>query len=227
STTYDLPLRANTNHMLVRHYVLDLTVHFQRKVIGGSIVLFLKPSVGSSKQGEPGSKSNTPVKNTSRVSSKHDVSSPITPEPNKVIPPEEPSCLSGGNDVNNVSWGDESEEFTLVLDCCDLTVSKVEELDVTTVPDLKKLDTDQQYANTDRLSSGLVQRLIYIQCSLSPSALNAQPLQFHTDRWSLQIRKEGIWYETKHTGGSVRWMMLPNRLCYSLVRPIYTHKHKT
>uniref|UniRef100_A0A8C2KS84 Aminopeptidase O (putative) n=1 Tax=Cyprinus carpio TaxID=7962 RepID=A0A8C2KS84_CYPCA len=149
-----------------------------------SIVLFLKPSVGSSKQGEPGSKSNTPVKNTSQVSSKHDVSSPITPEPNKVIPPEEPSCLSGGNDVSNVSWGDESEEFTLVLDCCDLTHE------------------------------------IYIQCSLSPSALNAQPLQFHTDRWSLQIRKEGIWYETKHTGGSVRWMV-PTICCvYTMGSPI-------
>lgn len=226
----DLPLRANTNHMLIRHYVLDLTVHFQRKVIGGSIVLFLEPGVVSSKQGELGSISNTPVQNISRVSSKHDVSSPITPEPNKVIPPEEPSRLSGGNDVSSVLWGDESEEFTLVLDCCDLTVSKVEELDVTTVPDLKKLDVDKQHANTDHPSSSPVQWLVsmpsvcwrlqhelYVQCSHSSTVHNAQPLQFHTDRWSLQIRKEGvcsphdfpcavrIWYETKPTGGSVRW----------------------
>lgn len=226
----DLPLRANTNHMLVRHYVLDLTVHFQRKVIGGSIVLFLEPGVVSSKQGELGSISNTPVQNISRVSSKHDVSSPITPEPNKVIPPEEPSCLSGVNYVNSGLWGDESEEFTLVLDCCDLTVSKVEELDVTTVSDLKKLDADNQHANTDHPSSSLIQRLLsmpsdcwrlqhelYVQCSHSSTVHNAQPLRFHTDRWSLQIRKEGvcsphdfphavrIWYETKPTGGSVRW----------------------
>uniref|UniRef100_A0A673G705 Aminopeptidase O (putative) n=1 Tax=Sinocyclocheilus rhinocerous TaxID=307959 RepID=A0A673G705_9TELE len=203
----DLPLQANTNHVLVRNYVLDLTVHFQRKVIGGSIVLFLEPGVGSSKQGEPGSKSNTPVQNISRVSSKHDVSSPITPEPNKVIPPEEPSCLSGGNDVSNVLWGDESEEFTLVLDCCDLTVSKVEEL---------------------------VSMPSYVQCSLSPCAHNAQPLRFHTDRWSLQIRKEGacsphdfpcavrIWYETKPTGGSVRWTKDQDGRCcvYTMGSPI-------
>lgn len=226
----DLPLRANTNHMLVRHYVLDLTVYFQRKVIGGSIVLFLEPGIGSCKQAEPGSGSNTEVQNTSQVSCKHDTSSPITPEPNEVIPPEEPSRLGGGNYVSNVFWGDESEEFTLVLDCCDLMVSKVEEVDVKTVPNLNKLDVVQQYANADRRSSSLVQRLVsmpsvccgsqhelYLQCSRSPTVPNAQPLRFHTDRWSLQIRKEGvcsphdfpsavrIWYETKPTGGSVRW----------------------
>ncbi|XP_052419478.1 aminopeptidase O isoform X3 [Carassius gibelio] len=243
----DLPLRANTNHMLVRHYVLDLTVHFQRKVIGGSIVLFLEPGVVSSKHGELGDISNTPVQNLSQVSSKHDVSSPITPEPNKVIPPEEPSCLCGGNDVSSVLWGDESEEFTLVLDCCDLTVSKVEELDVTTVADLKKLDVDQQHANTDLQSSSLVQRLVsmpsvswrlqhelYMQCSRSPTVHNAQPLRFHTDRWSLQIRKEGvctprdfphavrIWYETNLTGGSVRWTNDQDARCcvYTMGSPI-------
>uniref|UniRef100_A0A9J7YRE1 Aminopeptidase O (putative) n=1 Tax=Cyprinus carpio carpio TaxID=630221 RepID=A0A9J7YRE1_CYPCA len=244
---YDLPLRANTNHMLVRHYVLDLTVHFQRKVIGGSIVLFLEPGVVSSKQGEAGSISNTPVQNLSQVSSKHDVSSPITPEPNKVRPPEEPSHLCGGNDVSSVLWGDESEDFTLVLDCCDLTVSKVEELDVTTVDDLKKLDVDQQHANTDHPSSSLVQRVVsmpsvcwrlqhelYVQCSRSPTVHNAQPLRFHTDQWSLQIRKEGvcaphdfpravrICYETKLTGGSVRWTKDQDGRCcvYTMGSPI-------
>ncbi len=224
----DLPLRANTNHMLVRHYVLDLTVYFQRKVIGGSIVLFLEPGVVSSKQGELGSISNTPVQNISRVSSKHDVSSPITPEPNKVIPPEDPSRLSGGNDVSSVLWGDESEEFTLVLDCCDLTVSKVEELDVT--PDLKKLDVDQQHASTDHPSSSLVQRLVsmpsvcwrlqhelYVQCSHSSTVHIAQtstvphrPVEssdqegrgLFPSRFPRAVR---IWYETKPTGGSVRW----------------------
>lgn len=226
----DLPLRANTSHILVRHYVLDLTVHFQRKVIGGSIVLFLEPAIGSYKQGEPGSVSNTEAQNISQVSSKHDVSSPITPEPNELITPEEPSRLSGEKDVSDVFWGDDSEEFTLVLDCCDLMVSKVEEVDVTTVSNLKKLDVDHRYANADHPSSSLVQRLVsmpsvcwrsqhelYLQCSRSPTVLNAQPLRFHVDQWSLQVRKEGvcsphdfpfavrIWYETKPTGGSVRW----------------------
>ncbi|XP_051757802.1 aminopeptidase O isoform X2 [Ctenopharyngodon idella] len=243
----DLPLRANTNHMLVRHYVLDLTVHFQRKVIGGSIVLFLEPGIGSCKQGEPGSGSNTEAQNISQVSCKHDASSPIIPEPNEVIPPEEPSRLSGGNYVSNTYSGDESEEFTLVLDCCDLIVSKVEEVDVTTVPNLNKLDVDHRNANADHLSSSLVQRLVsmpsvcwrsqhelYLQCSRSPTILNAQPLRFHTDRWSLQIRKEGvcsphdfpsavrIWYETKPAGGSVRWTKDQDGRCcvYTMGSPI-------
>ncbi|XP_077079385.1 aminopeptidase O isoform X2 [Siphateles boraxobius] len=242
----DLPLRANTNHVHVRHYVLDLTVDFQRKVIGGSIVLFLEPAIGSCKQGEPGSVSNTEAQNISQVSSKHDISSPITPEPNELIPPEEPSRLSGGNDVSDVFWADESEEFTLVLDCCDLMVSKVEEVDVTTV--LKKLDVDHRYANADHpSSSSLVQRLVsmpsvcwrsqhelYLQCSRSPTVLNAQPLRFHMDQWSLQVRKEGvcsphdfpsavrIWYETKPTGGSVRWTKDQDSRCcvYTMGSPI-------
>uniref|UniRef100_A0A672RTC1 Aminopeptidase O (putative) n=1 Tax=Sinocyclocheilus grahami TaxID=75366 RepID=A0A672RTC1_SINGR len=171
----DLSLQANTNHMLVRHYALDLSVHFQRKVIGGSIVLFLD--------------------------------SPITPEPNKVIPPEEPSCLSGGNYVSNVLWGDESEEFTLVL---------VQRL--VSMPSV----------------CWRLQHEIYVQCSLSPCAHNAQPLRFHTDRWRLQIRKEGacsphdfpcavrIWYETKPTGSSVRWTKDQDGRCcvYTMGSPI-------
>ncbi|XP_067269691.1 aminopeptidase O [Pseudorasbora parva] len=244
----DLPLRANINHMLVRHYVLDLTVHFQRKVIGGSIVLFLEPGIDSCKQGELGSVSKAEVQNMSQqVSSKHDSSSPITPEPNEVMPPEELSRLSGGNDVSKVFWGDESEEFTLVLDCCDLMVSKVEEVDVTTVPNLKNLVLDQQFANAVHPSSSLVQRMVsmpsvywrsqhelYLQCSRSPPVLNAPPLRFHIDRWSLQIRKEGvcsphdfpsavrIWFETKPTGGSVRWTKDQDGRCcvYTMGSPI-------
>ncbi|XP_051509278.1 aminopeptidase O [Myxocyprinus asiaticus] len=235
----DLPLRANTNHMLVRHYVLDLTVHFQRKVIGGSIVLFLEPGRGSCKQGEQGSVSNTPVQDCWLSPSKHGGSSHIMPK--QVISQKKtgPSHLSEGND--------ESEEFTLVLDCCDLDVSVVEEVDVTTVLDSKRLDVDQLYANADHTKSSLVQRLIsfpsacwrqqqdlYFQCSRSPTALNARPLRFHMDQWSLQIKKEGvcsphtfpcalrIWYETKPTGGSLRWTKDQDGRCcvYTMGSPI-------
>lgn len=233
----DLPLCANTNHMLVRHYVLDLAVYIQRKVIAGSIVLFLEPGLGSSKQCESGCASNT--QDQSQVSTKHDINSPITPEHKRLIPPEEPPYLIGGMDVGSE---DESEEFTLVLDCCDLVVSRVEELDVTTVLDLKKLDADEQH-----VYAGLVQRLVsmpsscwrtqhelYLQCSRSSNIVNTQPLQFHMDRWSLQIRKKGvrtphdfpcvvrIWYETKPTGGSVRWTKDQDGRCcvYTMGSPI-------
>lgn len=221
----DLPLRANTNHMLVRHYVVDLTVHFQRKVIGGSIVLFLEPV-----KSERGSISNTPVQDIPQLSSsKNDAKSPIINCPNKLIPTKNPSDLSGGSDIS-VTWDDDSDDFTLVLDCCDLAVFRLEEVDVTTVSDLKELDKQGFYANADHPSSDLVRRLnsmpsaswrqqqdLYLRCSRSPAVLHAKPLQFHMDQWSLQIRKEGvlsphafpcalrIWYETKPTGGSVRW----------------------
>ena len=38
----DLPLMANTSHILVKHYVLDLDVDFESQVIEGTIVLFLE-----------------------------------------------------------------------------------------------------------------------------------------------------------------------------------------
>lgn len=232
----DLPLRANTNHMLVRHYVLDLTVHFQRKVIGGSIVLFLEPGEGFCKQVETGSVSNTPVQD---ISSKDDGSSLTMSEPNIVIHPNKPSHSSEGRNISNFLWDDESEDFTLVLDCCDLMVSRVEELDVTTAP-----HKNQLYANADHPSCSLVQRLVsmpsaywkqqydlYLQTSRCPTVLHAKPLRFHMDQWSLQIRKEGvssphafpcalrIWYETKPTGGSVRWTKDQDGRCVYLHIP--------
>ncbi|TRY86513.1 hypothetical protein DNTS_010136 [Danionella cerebrum] len=239
----DLPLRANTNHMLVRHYVLDLDVYFERKVIAGSIVLFLEPALGSLKQGEPDCASNTPVINRSPVSSKHDASPHTTPEPNKPILPEEPSSLTAECDVENCFWSPQSKEFTLVLDCCDLIVSNVEELDLC----LNELDEDHQYVNVDHQSCALVQRLIsmpssrwrtqhklYLECSHSPAVKNAQALQFYTDLWSLQIRKKGvctpqefpcalrIQYETKPSGGSVRWTTDQDGRCcvYTMGSPI-------
>ncbi|XP_032238993.2 uncharacterized protein LOC5513554 isoform X2 [Nematostella vectensis] len=40
----DLPLMANVDEVLVKHYILDLTVDFDEKVLRGSIVLFLEPT---------------------------------------------------------------------------------------------------------------------------------------------------------------------------------------
>ncbi|XP_065058090.1 uncharacterized protein LOC135685920 [Rhopilema esculentum] len=44
SQSRDLPLMANVDDVLVTHYILDLDVDFQAKVIAGTIVLFLKPA---------------------------------------------------------------------------------------------------------------------------------------------------------------------------------------
>uniref|UniRef100_W5KJ54 Aminopeptidase O (putative) n=1 Tax=Astyanax mexicanus TaxID=7994 RepID=W5KJ54_ASTMX len=232
----DLPLRANTNHMLVRHYVLDLTVDIQRKVIGGSIVLFLEPGKGAA-----GLKI-----------------SEVLQAPDVVGVEKEASCSASAThvpgdaaqerDVCRWSWDDESEDFTLILDCCDLLVSKVEEVDVSNVPELRKLleGGESDVISSQQLSFILIQKLIsipshqwrqqqdlYLQCSSAPS-VHIQGLLFHMDQWSLQVRKKGvrtpcdfprilrICYETKSTGGSVRWTKdQDNRCCvYTMGSPI-------
>lgn len=209
----DLPLRANTNHILVRHFVLDLCVDFQTEVIGGSIVLFLEPCRGS---------------DLSRKSEHNSPCAHVGENARETCAPEIIVSQVSQNDACSM-WDDTSKDFTLILDCCDLSVSKVEEVDVCTVADL--LDLDQRPLDSTHDSSfGLVQRLIsipsarwrqqqdlYLQCSCAHAVSRTEPLLFHTDQWSLQIRKQGvrsphafprvlrIWYQTKPTGGSVRW----------------------
>ncbi|XP_060738148.1 aminopeptidase O [Tachysurus vachellii] len=242
----DLPLRANTNHILVRHYVLDLSVDFQTEVIGGSIVLFLEPCKGPSRTVE--------LDMVSQVQ-KGDLNTPYVYGENargfRSAATPEPEILSQGsqNDARNTSWDDVSKDFTLILDCCDLSVSKVEEVDVCTVSELwNLLEVDKVALDSTQDSSfGLVQRLmsipsarwrqqqdLYLQCSYAQAVNPAEPLLFHIDKWSLQIRKKGvqsphsfpralrIWYKTKPSGGSVRWTKDQDGRCcvYTMGSPI-------
>ncbi|XP_060787902.1 aminopeptidase O isoform X2 [Neoarius graeffei] len=243
----DLPLRANANLILVRHYVLDLSVDFQTEVIGGSIVLFLEPCKGPDKTGELDLVS---------PSQKGDLNFPYVYDDEKARDFRHATraleiMVSQGsqNVVSNMSWDAVSEDFTLILDCCDLSVSKVEEVDVCTVSELRKLlEVDQVPLDSTQDSSfGLVQRLIsipsarwrqqqdlYLQCSCACAVSQTEPLLFHMDQWSLQIRKKGvrdphafpralrIWYKTKPTGGSVRWTKDQDGGCcvYTMGSPI-------
>ncbi|XP_041793134.1 aminopeptidase O isoform X2 [Chelmon rostratus] len=252
--TDDLPLRANTNHILVRHYALDLTVHFDRKVISGSAVLFLEPCFGLG------------------TKAKDDIGPGIgvgagTVEPvEKMFGPKERDgdefqALSGvGSQTatrtetvqSSHLWETTSDDdFTLVLDCCDLNVSKVEEVDVTSVSAMSSLLPGDASERSGDLSvnpqATFIQTLIsspssqwrqrnqlFSLCSRSPGAQDGSSLHFHRDRWSLQVRKKGvaspqefphalrICYETKPTGGSVRWTKdQDNRVCvYTAGSPI-------
>ncbi|XP_058245337.1 aminopeptidase O isoform X2 [Hemibagrus wyckioides] len=239
----DLPLRANTNHILVRHYVLDLSVDFQTEVIGGSIVLFLEPCKGPGRTEEVDlvSKNKTEELNTPYV---HGENARGFRSASEII-------VSQGsqNDASNTSWDDASKDFTLILDCCDLVVSKVEEVDVCTVSELwNLLEVDKVPLDSTQSSSfALVQRLmsipsarwrqqqdLYLQCSCAQAVNTTEPLLFHMDQWSLQIRKKGvrsphafpralrIWYKTKPSGGSVRWTKDQDGRCcvYTMGSPI-------
>ncbi|KAK1801285.1 hypothetical protein P4O66_022961, partial [Electrophorus voltai] len=222
-----------------RHYVLDLTVSFQRKVIGGNIVLFLEPARGAGRLEEPPSLTSShpgdgdqrPPPVAGGEEARCSAAVPRAPEDAVLLAGAE-KCEKGQCDASKTPWAHDSEAFTLILDCCDLLVSAVEEVDMSSVVGLwDVLDGDQvPLASGLHSSSAVVQRLIsvpssrwkqqqdmYLQCSRACAASHAEPLLFHTDRWSLQIRKTGvcspctfpcvlrIWYETKPTGGSVRW----------------------
>ncbi|TNN45175.1 Aminopeptidase O [Liparis tanakae] len=178
----DLPLRANTNHILVRHYVLDLAVHFDRKVIGGSVVLFLDPCP------EPKGAEECLVETPTATEEKLGAGERDAPERR----PQ--TSAKAGNIPSSHLWETTSDgDFTLLLDCCDLDVSKVEEVGVASASATPGLPPE---VDSERSAVG--------------------PLRFHTDRWSLQVRKEGvaspqafpralrICYETRPGGGSVR-----------------------
>lgn len=194
----DLPLRANTNHILVRHYELDLSVAFDRRVINGRITLFLEPcsAVGTGTKDDTG-------------------------------PGADEAVLCKGKTIQSSPlWKTTSDDdFTLVLDCCDLDVSKVEEVDAASVSSVTCLASE-----VTSETSGVVQKFLsmpssrwrqkhqlFSACGRAPGVQSGSPLHFCRDRWSLQIRKIGvaspqdfpralrICYETKPMGGSVRW----------------------
>ncbi|XP_026199181.1 aminopeptidase O isoform X3 [Anabas testudineus] len=273
--TDDLPLRANTNHILVRHYVLDLTVHFERKVISGSAVLFLEPCSGLRTKVENDIGPEV-VKKSGTVEAEEsqggfvgrcrdvDAQKDGIKGPEKTTTKMERVAVdeSGGVGLQTAAvtkyiqsshlWETTSDDdFTLVLDCCDLDVSKVEEVNVTSVSAMSSLlpevaskssgvrSVDQQTAFIQKLVSMPSRRWrqkhqLFSLCSRPPSAQDGTSLHFRRDRWSLQVRKKGvtssqdfprvvrICYETRPTGGSVRWTNdQDNRVCvYTAGSPI-------
>ncbi|KAM8866180.1 aminopeptidase O isoform 3-T3 [Synchiropus picturatus] len=211
--TDDLPLCANTNHILVKHYVLDLTVCFERKVISGSVVLFLDPCSGSTE------------KDVREKTCLESSSASMDPE----VEAREGS-VKKHDDVEKLprSWELSNDgDFTLVLDCCDLAVSKVEEVDVSHVSDI---GSEKAGLSSSNQNATLVQNILsmpstqwrrqhqmFSLCSRAPGVQGDSSLRFHTSRWSLQVRKRHVsssqdfprvlrvFYETRPEGGSVRW----------------------
>ncbi|XP_016062133.1 PREDICTED: aminopeptidase O [Miniopterus natalensis] len=248
----DLPLMANTSHILVKHYVLDLDVDFESQIIEGTLVLFFES--GNRYRKKSGSTEETcqsesneackfrtpepclvPVTNTRTFSSKMGYSDfAICDEGER-----DTSGKDGNHDDQEQASGISSwkqccdtgnhgsEDFLLVLDCCDLSVLKVEEVDVAAVPGIEKFTRSPKLTVVSELRNQIVRELVtlpadrwreqldyYARCSQAPGC---GELLFDIDTWSLQIRKTGaqtatdfphairIWYRTKPQGRSVTW----------------------
>ncbi|NXE22701.1 AMPO Aminopeptidase, partial [Ardeotis kori] len=252
----DLPLMANTSYMLVKHYVLDLDVDFKGKVIDGIIVLFFETGSQykkTSSTGKEGCQSQfdetckvrasepccLPATNVSACSSKpeyndfavcgkgeEDTSDKTSNHSNE----EQASGISSSKDCCDIE-NHGNKDFLLVLDCCDLTVLKVEEVDVAAVSGIEKFTKSDKITDVSKelenLRNQIVHELVtlpadrwkeqlcyFTRCSQAPGC---GELLFTTGTWSLEIRKPGIqtpadfphairiWYKTKPEGGSVTW----------------------
>ncbi|KAF6326998.1 hypothetical protein mRhiFer1_001952 [Rhinolophus ferrumequinum] len=248
----DLPLMANTSHILVKHYALDLDVDFESQIMEGTIVLFFESENRFGKRSsctEETCQSEAIEARTVR-----------TPEPCH-IPGTSTRTFSSkpgysdfvicgkgekdtsGKDGNHDNWEQASgissskyccdtgnhgsEDFVLVLDCCDLSVLKVEEVDVAAVPGIEKFTRSPKLTVVSELRNQIVRELVTLPadrwreqldyfacCSQAPGC---GELLFDTDTWSLQIRKRGaqtatdfphairIRYRTNPQGRSVTW----------------------
>uniref|UniRef100_A0A2K5DUJ2 Aminopeptidase O (putative) n=1 Tax=Aotus nancymaae TaxID=37293 RepID=A0A2K5DUJ2_AOTNA len=249
----DLPLMANTSHILVKHYVLDLDVDFESQIIEGTIVLFLEDGNRFKKQNSSieeacQSESNKACKFGMpepchiSVTNARTFSSEMEYNDFAIFSKGEKdtSDKNGNHDNQEHASGISSskyccdtgnhgsEDFLLVLDCCDLSVLKVEEVDVAAVPGMEKFTRSPKLTVvSEELRNQIIRELVtlpadcwreqldyYACCSQAPGC---GELLFDTDSWSLQIRKTGaqtatdfphairIWYKTKPEGRSVTW----------------------
>ncbi|XP_059825844.1 aminopeptidase O isoform X3 [Hypanus sabinus] len=219
----DLPLMANTGCMLVRHYVLDLAVNFDREVINGTIALFLETNkvhkrtsscVGAGQQLSLQGPFETEQAGPScclTYACEGQVSNQANQRDGRVN-----SCNHSNNEWAGERSGarelcDDGKDFVLVLDCCDLVVTKVEEVNVTAAAGTDRLSgmdvlkpefgtlsqgpqDDPQNSIVDEILGLSAERWreqhnYYIQCSNAPGS---GELQFQTDTWSMKIRKPGI-----------------------------------
>eukprot|EP00076_Gallus_gallus_P035487 XP_025001025.1 aminopeptidase O isoform X3 [Gallus gallus] len=254
-TKDDLPLMANTNHMLVKHYVLDLDVDFKSQVIEGNIVLFLETGNRYRKAGCTGKEGcqshlnetcktgasepcHFSVSNASVFSSEVEYSDfaicgkgekDTSDKNGNHSNEEQASGIASSKNCDTESHG--NKDFLLVLDCCDLSVLKVEEVDIAAVSGIEKFIMSAELTDVSKelenLRNQIVHKLVtlpsdrcqeqlyyYTCCSQAPGC---GELEFTTGSWSLEIRKRGvqtptdfphairIWYKTKPEGRSVTW----------------------
>ncbi|XP_048148242.1 aminopeptidase O isoform X3 [Corvus hawaiiensis] len=252
----DLPLLANTSYMLVKHYVLDLDVDFKGKVIEGSIVLFLETGSQHRKTSSAGKECcqsqfdetcemrasepcHIPIINVPTCSSKTEYNDFAISGKEEEATADENSNHSNNEQASGISSSKDpcdienhgNKDFLLVLDCCDLAVLKVEEVDVAAVSGIEKLIRPAKLTGVsqelENLRNQIVHELVTLPVdrwkeqlhysTLCSQAPGCGELVFSTGTWSLEIRKSGIqtpadfphairiWYKTKPEGRSVTW----------------------
>ncbi|NXI91887.1 AMPO Aminopeptidase, partial [Psophia crepitans] len=269
----DLPLMANTSYMLVKHYILDLDVDFRTKVIEGTVVLFFEPGSRyrkTSSTGKEGCQSQCDETCEMRTSEPcHVPVAGVSPSLSDTECNDFAVCGEGEEDTSDKNGNHSNEErasgissskdccdienhgnkdFLLVLDCCDLSVLKVEEVDVASVSGIEKFTRSAKLTvvskELENLRNQIVHELVtlpahrwkeqlyyFTRCSQAPGC---GELLFTTGAWSLEIRKSGIQtptdfpravrirYKTKLEGRSVTWTTDQNgRPCvYTMGSPI-------
>ncbi|NWU42215.1 AMPO Aminopeptidase, partial [Hylia prasina] len=252
----DLPLMANTSYMLVKHYVLDLDVDFKSKVIEGSIVLFFETGSQYMKTSSAGKercqsqfdvtckmgvseRCHIPVINVSTCSSKTECNDFAVSGKEEEATSDENSNHSNNEQASGISSSKDccdienhgNKDFLLVLDCCDLSVLKVEEVDVAAVSGIEKFTRSAKLTGVSKKLENLRNRIVHELVTLPADRWKEQlyyfkhcsqapgcgELLFSTGTWSLEIRKLGIqtpadfphairiWYKTKPEGRSVTW----------------------
>ncbi|XP_068093416.1 aminopeptidase O isoform X3 [Hyperolius riggenbachi] len=248
--TDDLPLMANTSHILVKHFAVDLDVCFDSQTISGNVVLFLQPAVAGKDVTEKslsyqsnvacgGQESKSIESDSSTALSHSSMNDSTLCAIGKRYTSDK--CDHYGNRVqisdimsSQNCCGEKynsNEDFILVLDCSDLSILKVEEVNINAVAcsgkslrsTLSSQGCEQQLPDSHHVTGELAalpdstykeQLSYYAQCSRAPPC---GELLFTTDTWSLQIIKPGvkmqcefppairIWYKTTANGRSVKW----------------------
>ncbi|KAK2168744.1 hypothetical protein LSH36_14g00029 [Paralvinella palmiformis] len=219
----DLPLMSNTSDVLVRHFILDLECSMSNRTLSGSITLFLDLSRDGNNlqvfsiqefQKHPAEQLKKVEEPTSLCADDNmqQISLENAHEPRKKAHNENQPFNSLNLDEHEKSAGptmsrceEGKRPFQLILDCCDLDITKVEAIDCNkTHKDWLRLFSRDLDISADEF------------LELSRQSFSKR-MNYATDKWclkvwDLEILKPvdfahciKIHYNTKPEGSSLRW----------------------
>ncbi len=230
SHEHDLPLMANTNDVLLYHYILDLDCDLDKKVMSGSITLFLDPMTKTSPSGsrrvfsihefhekqktarvcseevknaQSANVAGLPVKLERTITDDCDQSHCNILPKSEIVALDKPCKPDVSEPASSCLRSD--KPFQLVLDSYDLIIHHVEERIIP--QDLE--DILEKSKDDDLVDSGS----IFSRCRSCAS----RPLEYYVEKWCVRIWKDRviepchfprvvtIRYSTKPSGTSLQW----------------------